>query len=293
MKRLSFPPNLLEGQKVALLAAHELTAPEAEFGGLSGLLLEGERLYLIGDRAIWIEARVERGGDGAVTKFASARLGPLRGASGRNLRGTWIDAEALARDGKGGFWLGFEGQHRIVRHQTLDGRAVEIGGPLQKKALGRNAGVEGLARAADGALWVLAEKKGPGGRQQGWRLWSGRAQSFFYDRIGPFDATGAEIGPDGALYVLERRFNWLSGVGIRIRRFTAAELRAVATGRTSELGAGETLAVFDNRAPIDNMEGIAVESRADGKLILTLISDDNFSAFQRTLLLQFLVDPAR
>lgn len=199
----------------------------------------------------------------------------------------------MARDGKGGFWIGFEGQHRIVRHQELAGRVVEIGGPLPKKTLGRNAGVEGLARARDGALWVLAEKQAPDGRQQGWRIRGGRAQPFFYDRIGPFDATGAEIGPDGALYVLERRFNWLRGVGIRVRRFPAAQLRSVATGEAQVLGAGETLAVFDNRAPIDNMEGIAVEERADGRLILTLISDNNFSSFQRTVLLQFLVDPVR
>jgi len=38
---------------------------------------------------------------------------------------------------------------------------------------------------------------------------------------------------------------------------------------------------------IDNMEGLAVHRNAKGETILTLISDDNFSSFQRTLLLQF------
>ncbi len=38
---------------------------------------------------------------------------------------------------------------------------------------------------------------------------------------------------------------------------------------------------------IDNMEGLAVHRTDAGDIILTLISDDNFSPLQRTLLLQF------
>ena len=42
---------------------------------------------------------------------------------------------------------------------------------------------------------------------------------------------------------------------------------------------------------IDNMEGLSVHRGANGDSILTLISDDNFSPIQRTVLLQFaLVD---
>jgi hypothetical protein len=35
------------------------------------------------------------------------------------------------------------------------------------------------------------------------------------------------------------------------------------------------------------MEGIAVHRNAQGETIITLVSDDNFSAIQRNLLLQF------
>ena len=38
---------------------------------------------------------------------------------------------------------------------------------------------------------------------------------------------------------------------------------------------------------IDNMEGLDVHVTADGDTVLTMISDDNFSMLQRTLLLQF------
>jgi hypothetical protein len=38
---------------------------------------------------------------------------------------------------------------------------------------------------------------------------------------------------------------------------------------------------------IDNMEGLSVHRNAGGEIVLTLVSDDNFSMIQRTLLLQF------
>ena len=38
---------------------------------------------------------------------------------------------------------------------------------------------------------------------------------------------------------------------------------------------------------IDNMEGIDCHTAENGDIVLTLVSDDNFSMIQRTLLLQF------
>ena len=47
--------------------------------------------------------------------------------------------------------------------------------------------------------------------------------------------------------------------------------------------------IAELRAPLtlDNFEGIAVHQLSDGTNRLTLISDDNFSPLQRTLILQF------
>ena len=50
---------------------------------------------------------------------------------------------------------------------------------------------------------------------------------------------------------------------------------------------GEVLLEANDSLNIDNMEGIAVHRGASGETVLTLISDDNFSALQRTLLMQF------
>jgi hypothetical protein len=38
---------------------------------------------------------------------------------------------------------------------------------------------------------------------------------------------------------------------------------------------------------VDNMEALGVHRTPQGETVLTLLSDDNFSALQRTLLLQF------
>jgi len=55
---------------------------------------------------------------------------------------------------------------------------------------------------------------------------------------------------------------------------------------------GPVLFDVDLGYEIDNMEGLSFHRSAGGETVLTLISDDNFSAVQRTLLLQFtLVEP--
>ena len=50
---------------------------------------------------------------------------------------------------------------------------------------------------------------------------------------------------------------------------------------------GTPLIEADLGQQIDNMEGIAVHRNASGEIIITLVSDDNFSPIQRNLLLQF------
>ena len=50
---------------------------------------------------------------------------------------------------------------------------------------------------------------------------------------------------------------------------------------------GTTLMSADMGFQIDNMEGISVHKAASGETVLTLVSDDNFSIIQRTILLQF------
>jgi hypothetical protein len=52
---------------------------------------------------------------------------------------------------------------------------------------------------------------------------------------------------------------------------------------------GPVIFEADFRYQIDNMEALSVHRSPSGALILTLLSDDNYSPLQRTLLLQFVL----
>ena len=78
----------------------------------------------------------------------------------------------------------------------------------------------------------------------------------------------------------------------RIRRSPAgsrtASLTSLAPGAVVD---GPAIFEADLGDQIDNMEGIDAHVTPEGETVLTLISDDNFSMIERTLLLQFtLVD---
>ena len=83
------------------------------------------------------------------------------------------------------------------------------------------------------------------------------------------------------MLLLERWFSAWRGVAFRIRRIDLATIRA---GATLD---GPIILSADMTSQIDNMEGIAVHRNGEGETIVTLVSDNNFSFLQRTLMLQF------
>ena len=99
--------------------------------------------------------------------------------------------------------------------------------------------------------------------------------------LGGFDITDAAPLPDGGIVLLERRFRYSEGIKMRIRRIAAKELKPGA------LITGEILLEARDALNIDNMEAISAHRSKSGETILTLMSDDNFSPLQRTLLMQF------
>jgi hypothetical protein len=152
----------------------------------------------------------------------------------------------------------------------------------------RNRGVEGLALIAEGPLQgtmvVFSERLADrGGNLKGWLIGGPSPGPIALKNIAGFDITDMAPLPDGGIVLLERRFRYSEGIKMRIRRIPAKDLKPGATI------AGEVLLAAEDNLNIDNMEGIAAHRTAAGETILTLISDDNFSALQRTLLMQFAV----
>jgi hypothetical protein len=104
---------------------------------------------------------------------------------------------------------------------------------------------------------------------------------FSVRRTEEFDVSDAVLLTSGDLLILERKFSWLSGIGIRIRRIP---LKSVTPGAIID---GPSIFQANLAYEVDNMEGIDAHVSPDGETMLTMVSDDNFSPIQRTLLLQF------
>jgi len=133
-----------------------------------------------------------------------------------------------------------------------------------------------------GSLVVVTEHSlDAAGNLRSYILGKGEPTRFSVKRIGNFDASDCALLPSGDLLLLERSFSLLGGLGMRIRRISLA---AIKEGAILD---GPVLIEADLGYEIDNMEGLGVHRNARGETILTLISDDNFLPFQRTLLLQF------
>ncbi len=95
-----------------------------------------------------------------------------------------------------------------------------------------------------------------------------------------FVPTGADR-LDDTIYVVERSFSLLGGFTSRIVTLPATAVRPGARL------VGRALAELHPPLVGENFEGIAARRGADGRVLLYLVSDDNFFALQRTLLLQF------
>lgn len=277
-----------------------LTSSSRNFGGWSGLLLDdtGRNLVAVSDAGAWMTARIGYDSLRRPIAIENARLGSLKALSSKSLRKNRDrDAEALAlesgRVDKGQVLVAFEGNHRIGRFR-VDGSGLSkplgyLTMPSELKGSRKRDGLEALTvlrgGRSKGALVAIAESyKDSAGNHTGW-IWptaGGTPQGFHLADMGEFSITDAASLDNGDLIVLERRFRWLEGVKMRLRRFAAGELRPGA------MITGEVLLEADMSFEIDNMEGLAVHTDEKGLTVLTVVSDDNFnSLLQRTLLLQF------
>lgn len=254
--------------------------PDPRFGGLSGLALstDGGSLLAISDRAAWARADLERAPDGRLTGLRTTGIGPLLAISGGELTGDEVDAEGLAVDAQGRAFVSFEGFDRIRRYDDIAGPAASVPGHPAFDRLQRNSALEALAIDAKGRLYAIPERSGGLDRPfPVWRFESGRWE-WWSDlrRDGPFLVVGADIGPDGRLYVLERDFRWIA-FATRVRRFEIGPDRLMNEETLLETALGD----------FQNMEGISVWRDIAGTLRVTLISDDNFHPLQRTELAEF------
>jgi hypothetical protein len=269
-----------------------LTSRFPGFGGLSGLRLDakGERFIALSDKGSWFTGRiVYRGRE--MTGLDDVEAAPLLGADGRPItaRG-WFDSESMALDGSL-VYVGLERVNQILRYDFSKdftrARGEVMAVPPAVRKLPFNRGLEALVMVPKGmplagTLIAISERGLDRDGNIIAFLIGGKAPGqFSVRRSNDFDVSDAVLLPSGELLILERKFSWLSGVGIRIR---SIPLKSVTPGAVVD---GPSIFEADMGDEVDNMEGIDAYLTPQGETVLTMISDDNFSMVQRNLLLQF------
>ena len=270
----------------------EITSNNSRFGGLSGLLVsaDGDRLLAVSDKGRWLAARLRYDAEGRLIGIADAQMARLRDLDGDALKKKrQQDAESLAELADGSILVSFERKHRIWLYTSKEGPLLSRPTAWPKpKGLGDapgNSGLEALVALADGGLLALTEGQANGSGNVGF-LWHDSAWSrLTYHAKENFKPTGASGLPGSDdLLVLERAAQALSGFRVRLVRLAAGNIRAGAELR------GEELASWGQALTVDNFEALATRRGPDGETLIYLMSDDNFSFFQRTLLVMFALD---
>ncbi|MEM1177331.1 MAG: esterase-like activity of phytase family protein [Acidobacteriota bacterium] len=287
----------LEGSKLRWRAGFDLNSEHQRFGGFSGMLVDGDRLLAISDRGWWWRGRLEHAEDGTVTGVLGDAMWPISDLDGAAVEGRGrFDAEELVLF-RAGLAVAFEGEHRLHFYRRRPGEVplpssdapsliavpamadvAENGGlePVTTLDDGRLVAFTEDAENADGLLRAFvgtaSEAKASGAPV----VWRERSLQPTED----FKPTAAATLAEGDVLLVERSFNPLRGVRIRLSRFPASDFDS------SDPLRGEELGRLLPPVPVDNVEAVDVVTAVDGSTLIYLLADDNFRSLQRTLLIQ-------
>jgi hypothetical protein len=259
-------------------------------------VLNDNRVVAIGDEADWYEGRIVLDGAGRLVGFTDARWALMRDERGRPFQNkSQGDSEGLAQLADGRFAVSFERTNLIrIYDFNRDGPfgAAEMGPQLADVArLPANASFEALAAGA-GVLVTGVE----GGGDPTTPMWvvpldatTPTPPRFAYPLGEGFSLTGMDALPDGGFVALERFYAPAIGPRARITRIAPD-----AFDNGSGVLAVEELALLAAPLRLDNFEGVSAVRMPDGGTRIYIISDNNGSRRQRTLLYAFdVVSPER
>jgi hypothetical protein len=291
------PDNVSAGD-LTYLGGIVITSPDKRFGGYSGLLVDpsGKKFLAQSDRAYWFTGDIDYT-DGHVSGVSDTVLAPMLNAQGKQLTGRPADSESIAETngfpgeaGSGDILVGFETVDRVDRYPLgRDGflaRPHPVRMPADIKHNVPNKGLEGIHVLPDGRLLAITEQTlDANGNEKGWLVAlpgsHGPTGPLTLKRDAPYDCTDLALAPNGDIYTLERRFSPISGIGMQIRHI------AKDTIKPGAVLDGPVIARLGPSSSIDNMEGLSIRQGPDGELLFYLISDDNQSSLQHTVLLEF------
>jgi hypothetical protein len=264
-----------------------LTSSDPAFGGFSALTVKGSRMTLLSDGGLTLSFALDDDWRPMSVRFGVLPAGPRRG-----WRKMDRDSESLAEDETGRMWVGFERWNEIWRYSPDFRTAERQAAPALMRHWPKNGGAESMTRLRNGRFLVLSERAR-------WRdgraalLFEGdpsvqgmRAVRFGYRPPAGYLPTDVAELPDGRLLVLNRRASLPELFTAKIVLLDRTMLRE------GHVAHGPVVATFASPILHDNFEGMAIVQ--DGRrTIVWLVSDDNQSLFQRTLLLKFTLDLPR
>jgi hypothetical protein len=292
---LSLDPALPERTRVGALTwlgGVRLTSLDAAFGGFSSLhVAPDHRITLLSDGGNVVQFTL-----GADWRPRWIAFGDLPAGPGTGWSKIDRDSESMSVDPRDGSVVaGFETSNMLWRYTPDLRHALGNVAPRAMAAWPANEGAESFTflpheRWGGGAITI--------GEQDPWPKGKGRAairftadpitqprRGFRFSYVPPphYDPSDMTVLPDGGLIVLTRRFEL---------PFTFSSKLVVIDPRAVRPGAvvhGREIATLAPPLIHENFEGIAA-TQEGGQTILWLVSDDNQSMLQRSLLLKFRLD---
>jgi hypothetical protein len=256
------------------------TAPGInDFSGIASL--DGVNVTLLSDHGFIVTGRLVRGYGQQIEGFQMQQRVPLLSEEGTILSGSLHDSEGLALDRSGRIYVSFEQHNRVLRYARLGARAEALGEHADFSRMRAGRGMEALAVAHDGTIYAIPER--PARATYGfpsYRLQNGEwTGSFRLPQDGTFLPVGADFGPDGLLYVLERE-QGTRGFRSQVRRFGIR-------GR----GISEPQVIMRSEyGQFDNLEGLSVFRDWSGRIRLLMVSDDDRAAGRRSEIVDVVVN---
>lgn len=255
--------------------------PGQRFGGFSSIELsqDGLQFSAQSDRGYFITGHINRSVAGVIVDIDASALVRLKLAGTPVPDAAFNDSEGLAIAEDGTAYVSFEGAARVLRYADLAAAPTVLPVFPAFETLPENASLEALAIDANGSLYTLPERLvANDGRIPVYRFRNGAWDEWLsLPMRGKFHPVGADFGPDGRFYLLERKFGGLNGFANRLRRFSLGP-----NGFDDEAILLETPAGLH-----DNLEGVAIWRDAAGHLTATMIADDNFLPFLRTQIVEY------
>lgn len=268
---------------LTFLNAWELRSDNSDFGGLSALVaLDANRFLAVSDAGTLIGFTLGR------TRMERSFIAGLPGAHGENRDYRDRDSEGMAYDAASGhIWISYESRHALRRLSPSLGRIDGVKRLAFTDGWKANGGVEALARLKDGRFVLFSETHQRADGSNSAYLYSGdpvepgsQVTPFGYRAPAGYRPTDAAQLPDGRLLVLNRRVGFPNGFSAKLAILDPADIESGA------VIAPIMIASLASPLLVDNMEGLAV-TQEGGRLIVWLVSDDNFNVFQRTILMKF------